>query len=202
MAELTQDERIAQNDGSLPTILMIVGSLRKQSFNKQLAEYAASTLKGRANVQILDWSKVPIFNQDEEFPTPAPVAAVREAVKNANGIWIFTPEYNHGVPGPLANLLDWLSRPLEDGAPAVIYGKNVTVSGAGGMNCVRDAFATIIPTLNFLKMIIAPASFIGVPLSRDNFASNELTIDDLNKDAIAYQGDALLNNIALNIAVQ
>lgn len=199
MAE-DMNSRIAQNDGSLPTVLMIVGSLRKQSFNRQLAQFAATTLSGKANVQVLDWKDVPIFNQDDEFPAPQSVAQVRAAVRDADGLWIFTPEYNHGVPGPLQNLLDWLSRPLEDGSPAVIIGKNVTVSGAGGMNCVRDAFATLIPTLNFLKMIIAPSSFTGVPLARESFMNNELIMGKAEKDAIAHQGDTLLSNIALDIA--
>lgn len=200
--EMTTQERISQNSGSLPTVLMIVGSLRKQSFNRQLAEYAATTLEGKANVRMLDWKDVPIFNQDDEFPAPKAVAAARAEVAAADGLWIFTPEYNHGVPGPLQNLLDWLSRPLEDGSPAVVMGKNVTVSGAGGMNCVRDAFATLIPTLNFLKMIIAPSSFTGVPLARESFMDNKLTMGKAEQDAVAHQGETLLSNIALDIPVQ
>jgi NAD(P)H-dependent FMN reductase len=76
-------------------------------------------------------SEVPVFNQDEEFPTPKSVAEARVAVNEADAIWIFTPEYNHSVPGSLKNLFDWLSRPLEDGTPSVLTGKVMTMSGGG-----------------------------------------------------------------------
>lgn len=50
--ESHNEARIAEHDGSLPTVLMIVGSLRKQSFNRQLAQFAAHALAGRANVSL------------------------------------------------------------------------------------------------------------------------------------------------------
>ena len=50
-----------------------------------------------------------------EFPTPGEILRVRDEVSKADGIWIFTPEYNHSYPGGLKNLLDWLSRPVKKG---------------------------------------------------------------------------------------
>lgn len=67
-------------------ILFIVGSLRKQSFNRQLAEKAAEIVRGRADVSFLEWTDVPFFNQDAEFPVPMAVARVRKAVQEADGI--------------------------------------------------------------------------------------------------------------------
>ena len=92
-------------------ILMIIGSLRKESFQRQLAQLAQEMLGERAEVAFLDYTQVPFFNQDMEFPVPLPVAQVREAVSRADGVWLFVPEYNHSLPGVLKNLLDWLSRP-------------------------------------------------------------------------------------------
>ena len=80
MAQLTNEERIEVNDGREMKVLMIVGSLRKNSFNKQLAAMAEQELGDRASVSVLDWSEVPVFNQDEEFPTPKSVAEARVAV--------------------------------------------------------------------------------------------------------------------------
>ena len=92
-------------------VLLIVGSLRKESFNLQLAQLAAEMLKDKTQVSILHYADLPFMNPDIEFPTPESVARVRQEVLAADGIWIFSPEYNYQIPGVLKNLLDWLSRP-------------------------------------------------------------------------------------------
>ena len=89
-------------------------------------------LKGQAEVSYLHYADLPFINQDIEFPAPESVVRVRQAVQEADGIWIFSPEYNYQIPGVLKNLLDWLSRPL---APndwergSAVKGKSVTISG-------------------------------------------------------------------------
>ena len=93
-------------------VLMIVGSLRKNSFNHQLAKNVEAMIAGKAEVSYLHYAALPFMNQDIEFPVPENVARVRQAVQEAEGIWIFSPEYNYQIPGVLKNLLDWLSRPL------------------------------------------------------------------------------------------
>lgn len=193
--ESINEVRIEEHDGSLPTVLMIVGSLRKKSFNRQLAQFAAGELADRANVRMLDWHEVPMFNQDEEFPTPEPVAAVRTEVAEADAIWVVTPEYNHGMPGPLKNLFDWLSRPMEDGSLSPIVGKMMTMSGAAGASCARDCFATWLPVLKALKMCIAPATFTGVALNREMFISDRLELDDAAKASMRNQADALIGMV-------
>ena len=73
-------------------VLMIVGSLRKESFNLQLAKLAEEMLKDKVQVSILYYADLPFMNQDIEFPTPESVARVRQEVLAADGIWIFSPE--------------------------------------------------------------------------------------------------------------
>ena len=80
-------------------IVIVVGSLRERSFNRQLADVAAELLAGRAEIEVLDFRDLPFMNQDIEFPTPAAVERVRAVVAAADGIWIFTPEYNYSYPG-------------------------------------------------------------------------------------------------------
>ena len=90
----------------MKNILFIVGSLRKGSFNHQLAEEAEKMLAGKANVSYLDYSQVPVFNQDLESPVLPVLAEVREQVLAADAIWIFSPVYNFSIPGPVKNLLE------------------------------------------------------------------------------------------------
>ena len=81
----------------MPRILMIVGSLREHSFNRQLAREVERIIGDRAEVSYLDWHDVPFMDQDIEWPTPEPVAAARAAVLNADGLWFFSPEYNYQI---------------------------------------------------------------------------------------------------------
>ena len=97
----------------MKNMLFIVGSLRKQSFNRQLAALAEKMLAGRYNITYLAFEDVPLMNQDIEFPTPEAIANVRKQIQQADAIWICSPEYNFTIPGVLKNLLDWLSRPLK-----------------------------------------------------------------------------------------
>ena len=106
-------------------ILFIIGSLRKESFNKKLAKEVEEMLDGRATVEYLDYSDVPLMNQDIEFPAPEAVKRVREKVAKADALWIFTPEYNYSYPGHLKNLIDWLSRPLVAGDRQTLLAINI-----------------------------------------------------------------------------
>ena len=90
-------------------ILMIVGSMRKESFNKKLALLAKELISDRAEVSFLEYKDIPPMNQDIEYPAPEEIERVRREVKSADGIWFMTAEYNYSYPGVLKNLLDWLS---------------------------------------------------------------------------------------------
>ena len=97
--------KAAESTETKPSILFIVGSLRKQSLNGQLAQVARTALGERATTSELAWADVPVFSQDIEFPAPEAVRRVRKAVADADALWIVSPEYNHGVPGGLKNLI-------------------------------------------------------------------------------------------------
>jgi chromate reductase len=139
-----------------PKLTAIVGSLRKDSFNRQLAYAAKEIVGSRADFELLDYNGVPFMNQDIEFPAPEAVRRVRDAVKTSDGIWFFTPEYNHFFPGVLKNLLDWLSRPSSKDEAQVLYGKAAAISGitpgAFGTALAQDHLTTLISFLNMRVM--------------------------------------------------
>lgn len=65
-------------------ILFVIGSLRAKSFNRQVANVAKEMIGNRAEVQELDYSGLPLLNQDVEQPEPAVVARIRKAVAEAD----------------------------------------------------------------------------------------------------------------------
>ena len=133
-------------------IVAIVGSLREESYNRQLALAAKELIGDRADFELLEYLDVPLMNQDIEYPAPEAVKRVRDAVKSADGIWFFTPEYNHFFPGVLKNLIDWLSRPISDQEPQVLAGKPTAISGISpamtGTSMAQDHLVTLISFLN------------------------------------------------------
>src|SRR5574344_520731 len=137
-------------------ILAIVGSLRKESYNRQLAIAAQKKVHDIAEFELLDFADIPLFNQDIEFPAPEPVRRIREKVKAADGIWFFTPEYNHFFPGVLKNLIDWLSRPVSDTEPQILARKPAAISGISpgmsGTGLAQDHLVTLISFLNMKVM--------------------------------------------------
>ena len=137
-------------------ILAIAGSLRRDSYNRQLALEAGRIVGDRAEFELLDYSDVPLFDQDMEHPAPDSVRLVREKTLSADGIWFFSPEYNHFFPGVLKNLIDWLSRPVCDTRPQVLRGKPAAVSGItigmSGTGIAQDHLVTLISLLDMKVM--------------------------------------------------
>lgn len=110
-------------------ILGISGSLRSDSHNTNLLRAAARALPQGVELEIYDGVReLPLYDPDVDVePVPAEGAALREAIAEADGLLIATPEYNGSIPGALKNALDWASRPFPDNA---LRGKPVAVIGA------------------------------------------------------------------------
>ena len=107
-------------------ILMLVGSLRADSWTARLTGSAASLLPDGAEATVYDGlGELPHYDQDlDTDQPPASVVAFREAVRRADGLVVATPEYNGSMPGVLKNAIDWASRPRGESS---IAGKPVAV---------------------------------------------------------------------------
>lgn len=175
-------------------ILFIVGSLREGSFNRQLAREAEQMIGTRAEVTYLDYYDVPLINQDIEFPEPEAVGSLRATVKKADGIWVFTPEYNFSYPGHLKNLFDWLSRPLIAGdyeTPTVINGKKIALSGAGGNMATAKCREKLTELLTFIKANVMEQQ-TGIVLNVEAWTEGRMIISDEQKAALKAQVEAFL----------
>jgi chromate reductase, NAD(P)H dehydrogenase (quinone) len=117
-------------------ILGIPGSIRRDSHNARLLRHLAERAPGGVDIEIWEGLRsIPPYDQDEDTdPAPAPVAELREAIAEADGILIATPEYNSSVPGVLKNAIDWASRPRAStplqGKPAAVVGATTGSFGA------------------------------------------------------------------------
>jgi NAD(P)H-dependent FMN reductase len=99
-------------------ILVLVGSLRAASLNRQLAEVASESAPAGVSLQLFDrLGDLPFYNEDLDGDrAPEAVQALRLAAAESDAALVVTPEYNGSIPGVLKNAIDWLSRPFGDGA--------------------------------------------------------------------------------------
>jgi chromate reductase len=117
-------------------VLGITGSLRRGSLNHALLREAAERLPAGAElVEFERLGEIPPYDADlEAEATPAAVAELRQAMREADAVLIATPEYNHSIPGVLKNALDWASRPAGQstlmGTPAAVIGASTGMFGA------------------------------------------------------------------------
>ena len=175
-------------------ILFIIGSLRAKSFNRQVANVAKEMIGNRAEVQELDYSDLPLLNQDVEQPEPEVVARIRKEIAEADGLWIFTPEYNMSYPGHLKNLLDWISRPvkfMDYGTPTCINGKRVALSGAGGKAATASCRAKLTELLTFIKADVLPEQ-VGIAVPGEAWGTDVLVLTDEQKAQLKAVADKLI----------
>ncbi len=110
-------------------VLVLLGSLRAGSINRQLAELAVESAPDGVSLQLFDrLGELPYYNEDiDNDDVPESVVALRAAAADADAALVVTPEYNGSIPGVLKNAIDWLSRPFGDSA---LKGKPAAVIGA------------------------------------------------------------------------
>ena len=133
-------------------VLVLVGSLRAESINKQLAELAVEAAPSGVDVRVFDGlGELPFYNEDiddamnPDAPALAPVAALRAAAADADAALVVTPEYNGSIPAVVKNAVDWLSRPFGNGALkdkplAVIGGSMGQYGGVWAHDETRKSF--------------------------------------------------------------
>jgi len=132
-------------------IAVVVGSLRKESFNRQFAEALVRLFPADVKPQFVRIDDLPLYNQDSDGAPPAPpVARLRDEIAAADGVLFVTAEYNRSIPGVLKNAIDQASRPWGQskwaGKPAAVVGVSVgTIGTAVAQSHLRSV-------LSFLAM--------------------------------------------------
>lgn len=149
---------------STRTVAVIVGSLRKESFNRKIAKVMIDVAPANLRCAFLEIGELPLYNQDLETASPpAPWTSFRDKVKASDGILIVSPEYNRSIPGALKNAIDVGSRPVGHsawkGKPMAVAGVTMGPLGAmAGVLAIRQAFTALaVPLLPAPELYIANA---------------------------------------------
>jgi chromate reductase len=141
-------------------IAVIVGSLRKDSFNITLATALARLAPADFSFKQIEIGDLPLYNQDDDANQAASVLRFKSEIKAAHGVLFVTPEYNRSIPGVLKNALDHASRPygtsVWTGKPAGVVGVS---PGAVGTALAQQHLRNILAFLN-MPTLGQPEAFI------------------------------------------
>ena len=161
-------------------IAVIIGSLRKDSFNRKTAENMMRLAPDSLEMEIVEIGDLPHYNEDLDNDNPPESwTAFRDKIKKFDGVFLFTPEYNRSVSGVLKNALDVGSRPygksVWDGKPTAVA--SVTISGLGA----AIANHTLRQSLVFLNMPVMQQPEIYIGNAKDLFDDDGKVVKDSEK---------------------
>ena len=143
-------------------IALVVGSLRKESFNKKLAHALSKLAPGEFTFQHIRIDDLPLYNQDDDANQAASVKRLKSEIQAAQGLLFVTPEYNRSMPGVLKNAIDHASRPYGTsawaGKPAGVIGASV---GAIGTAMAQQHLRNVLAYLN-VPTLGQPEAFVHV----------------------------------------
>ncbi|MBP9701775.1 MAG: NAD(P)H-dependent oxidoreductase [Candidatus Pacebacteria bacterium] len=166
-------------------IIAISGSLRKDSYNTAVLQEVRKTVP---DLEIVDISKLPFFNEELEGNFPAEATTLKQKIEAADGIIISTPEYNRSISGVLKNAIDWASRPWGKNS---FENKKVLVMGAS-VGPIGTALAQydLKKIMLYLGAHVVPVE-VYVNTAGSKFTDGKLT-DENTKKHIADAVDRLL----------
>jgi chromate reductase, NAD(P)H dehydrogenase (quinone) len=135
------------------TLGVIVGSNRRESINRKLAQALAKLGADAFNVRFIRLDDLPIYNQDLEHPVPEEVARFKSEVATADALLFVTPEHNRSIPTVLKNAIDWGTRPWGQNSwvskPAALIG---TSGGATATAMAQQHLRTVLAVLGLHLM--------------------------------------------------
>jgi len=149
---------------------VVVGSLRKESYARKIAENVVKLFPEDYEIEFLEIGNLPLYNEEYDGNSPEEYESFREVVRTVDAVLFVTPEYNRSVPGVLKNALDVGSRPygesVWDSKPAGIISHSISnLSGFGANHHLRQS-------LTFLNMPVVQQPEVYLANSQDLIDDN------------------------------
>ena len=170
-------------------ILGVVGSLRKNSYNRFALRAAQELVQEGVVLNLIDLHGIPVYDQDEEMAPPAAVVEFKRQVLAADAILFATPEYNYSVPGGLKNAIDWASRAQPgEAALACFDGKvaGLMAASPGALGGLRG-LVTVRSILSNIRVMVLPEQ-VAVSKANEAFAADGSLKDDKQAAAVKAIG--------------
>ena len=168
-------------------IAILVGSLRRDSINRKIAQSLCAFAGDRLDCRIVEIGQLPLYNQDYDADSPEAFVRFRDEVRAMDGVLFVTPEYNRGVPGVLKNAVDVGSRPYGQSIwhqkpAAIVSASPGSIGGFGANHQLRQACV-------FLNMPVMqhPEAYLG-----------HVTDDSFDRDGCLKEGP--LKDILVNLS--
>lgn len=167
---------------------VLIGSLRKDSYNKRIAENLIKLAPATLSFEIIEVGNLPLYNEDLDHNNPPSEWGVfRNKVKRMDGVLFFTPEYNRSIPGVLKNAIDVGSRPIGQSAWSRKPGGVISVSSGrlsafGANHILRQSMVFL-----DVPMMQQPEAYIGD--AKNLFEENGNT-DDRTSQLLKKFGEA------------
>lgn len=163
-------------------IAVVVGSLRRESYNRQLAKAMMKLAPAEFEMRTVEIGDLPLYNQDDDGHPAAAVQRLKGEITAARGLLFVTPEYNRSMPGVLKNAIDHASRPYGQsvwaGKPAGVIGASI---GAAGSCMAQQHLRNVLAYLDAPAMG-QPEAFIR---ARDGFVDAEGNFTDADDRSFA-----------------
>ena len=156
---------------------LLVGSLRKGSFNRKIAEISKKIIDEGNEAEIIDISYLPFYNQDDDGANPREeYTRIREELRKYDAYIFFTPEYNRSLAPSLKNVIDIGSRDprgnLWDGKLAAVFSASMgSTGGAMGNHALRQSFV-------YVNLITMNQPEVYIPAIHTLFDEDGNLVDD------------------------
>ena len=183
-------------------VLLLVGSLRADSYNRKVAEAYVKLAGGSASFAEGNFSKFPLYNEEiQSQGFPAEVMLLADQIRSCDAVLIVSPEYNYSVPGALKNAIDWVSRvpkqPLA-GKPASVIGASMGGIGTARMQYHMRQIGVFLD----MQFMTKPEIMVGkvqTLIDESGKLSDGATLEHLRGHFLAFQKFTSRTNQAVGV---
>lgn len=185
-------------------LIGISGSLRKGSYNTALLNAALACAPDGVTFEAGTIRGIPLYDGDveKEAGIPDAVTTLKEQVAAADGVVIFTPEYNNSIPGVFKNAIDWMSRPATD-IPKVFGGRPFAMAGASpgnfGTQLSQNAW---LPVMHTLGAELWSGKRLMIPRAASVFDADGKIVDEAIAKRLGDFLAAFVNHVGSKNATQ